>query len=292
MNKNDVVPKIRYLMQNHTGLIAIGVILTVLLSACGSIVASAASAQSTETVPGQVATDVAGTLTAQPTATSTATSTPTATPTATQLSGASASSCNNSEFLADMTIPDGTGLSPGETFVKTWRLRNIGSCSWSPNYSLVFVGGSSLGGANVQIGQTVAVNQNADVSVTLTAPSSAGTFVGFWRLADASGNAFGVTVDVQIVVGATGIGEEQQEGSGEEATEVREGREGVREEEEGEVRAGVGEEIEEGEAAAPAPTAVPPLAPTAVPTLIPPTPVPTTPVPTMMPGPTQMPDKH
>ncbi len=207
MKKFTVMPKFRYLIQNRTSLIAIGSLLAILLSACGS-------AAPTEAVPAQVATDVAATLTAQPTATPTETPTltptPTTTPTATvtptpaiPVSGlSSASSCNNSQFLRDVSIPDGTVLSPGETFVKTWRFRNTGTCNWSSNYSLVFVGGRRMGGGDFEIGQTVDVNQRIDISVTLTAPDRTGTFTGSWQLADAFGNTFGDTVDVQIVVQA------------------------------------------------------------------------------------------
>ena len=31
------------------------------------------------------------------------------------------------EFVADVTVPDGTDFTPGETFVKTWQLRNAGT---------------------------------------------------------------------------------------------------------------------------------------------------------------------
>ncbi len=59
-----------------------------------------------------------------------------------------------------------------------------------------------MGGGDVEIGQTVGVNQRIDISVTLTAPNRTGTFTGSWQLADAFGNTFGDTADVQIVVQA------------------------------------------------------------------------------------------
>src|SRR5512134_681096 len=39
-------------------------------------------------------------------------------------------SCHNSVYIADVTIPDNTVLSPGEDFEKIWRIQNTGSCVW------------------------------------------------------------------------------------------------------------------------------------------------------------------
>lgn len=45
--------------------------------------------------------------------------------------------CDLAQFVKDVTIPDGTLLSPVQTFYKTWRLKNVGTCTWS-GYSVVF----------------------------------------------------------------------------------------------------------------------------------------------------------
>ena len=51
---------------------------------------------------------------------------------------------DNATFISDVTIPDGTVLSPGRTFGKTWRLKNTGTTTWSSGYQLAFVGGDQL----------------------------------------------------------------------------------------------------------------------------------------------------
>ncbi|MBL8100545.1 MAG: hypothetical protein JNK81_15280, partial [Anaerolineales bacterium] len=53
--------------------------------------------------------------------------------------------CDWAFFVKDVTIPDGTTLLPGETFTKVWRLKNRGTCTWSPDYMLVFSSGSQMG---------------------------------------------------------------------------------------------------------------------------------------------------
>jgi hypothetical protein len=97
------------------------------------------------------------------------------------------------EFVADVTIPDGTRVKPGETFVKTWRLRNLGSTTWTGDYALVFANGAQMDAlALVLLGKTVAPGEEVDVSVTLTAPMNPGSYRGYWRLRSASGILFGV----------------------------------------------------------------------------------------------------
>ena len=97
------------------------------------------------------------------------------------------------EFITDVTISDGTRLSPGESFVKTWRLRNSGTTTWTSAYSLVFANGSQMNGlALIPLSRIVSPGGEIDVSVILAAPKSPGTYKGYWELRSASGILFGV----------------------------------------------------------------------------------------------------
>jgi len=94
--------------------------------------------------------------------------------------------CDLAQFLKDVTVPDGTEFEPNETFTKTWQLKNIGACTWS-GYSLVFDAGDAMGGpASTPIG-SVATNQEVNLSVNLKAPSSAGSYRGYWRIKNSAG---------------------------------------------------------------------------------------------------------
>ena len=42
-----------------------------------------------------------------------------------------AGGCDNSAYVSDVTIPDGTEVAPGEAFTKTWALVNTGNCTWN-----------------------------------------------------------------------------------------------------------------------------------------------------------------
>jgi hypothetical protein len=112
---------------------------------------------------------------------------PTPFPTATAVSY-----CDWVTFVKDVSIPDGTTFGPGETFTKTWRLKNRGTCTWTPDYMLVFTSGNSMGSTTaVRLPGNVAPGQTVDVSVTLTAPTNRGDYVGYWMLRNPSGVLFG-----------------------------------------------------------------------------------------------------
>ena len=114
-------------------------------------------------------------------------------PTSTPLPTATAVSyCDWVTFVKDVTISDGTKFAPGETFTKTWRLKNRGTCTWTADYMLVFTSGDSMGSTTaVRLPGNVYPGQTVDVSVTLTAPTKRGDYVGYWMLRNPSGLLFG-----------------------------------------------------------------------------------------------------
>ncbi|HEX2995543.1 MAG TPA: NBR1-Ig-like domain-containing protein, partial [Anaerolineales bacterium] len=103
---------------------------------------------------------------------------------------------DRAQFLADVTVPDGTRFDPGAAFKKTWRLKNVGTCIWlASSYKLTFVSGEKLG-ANTEVGLSsdVMSGQTVDLSVDMTAPNTAGHYIGYWKIKGASGVPFGIGV--------------------------------------------------------------------------------------------------
>jgi hypothetical protein len=92
-------------------------------------------------------------------------------------------------------------MTPGQKFTKTWRVRNSGSCAWAGGFKFNFTGGEAMGGASATLESAVQAGNETDLSVAMTAPSTAGTYRGNWRMATASGAIFGDEVYVLIVVG-------------------------------------------------------------------------------------------
>jgi hypothetical protein len=107
----------------------------------------------------------------------------------------------NAIFVKDVTIPDGTVLGPGAAFVKVWRMRNSGTCTWETGTQLVFSSGDQMGGpSDVPVTAPVAPGSEVDISVNLTAPSAPGTYQGKWQLRNQKGVFFGNAIWVKIVV--------------------------------------------------------------------------------------------
>lgn len=128
------------------------------------------------------------TVTITPTVTSTftATSTP-ITPTATAIP------CNVASFMSDVTIVDGTSITAGSNFTKTWRIKNTGSCTWTTSYTIYFLTGNSMSAAAaVAFPNSVAPGSTVDLSVAMVAPSATGSYTGSWMLKAPNGSVFGV----------------------------------------------------------------------------------------------------
>ena len=160
--------------------------------------------------PIKVTTQVPAAIDAVPTVTASATPSPSPEPApAASVEASGAEACSNAaQFEADVTIPDNTILPPEQTFVKTWRLRNTGTCAWSTSYELMRDSGAELGGpASVGLPLAVARNATVDISVQLAAPATQGAYAESWQLADADGRRFGRTITVVIVVPDLEFGE-------------------------------------------------------------------------------------
>lgn len=139
----------------------------------------------------------AATATPVPRATAAPTNTPVP-PTPTQVPPTSCS--DNAVLIADVTVPDNTVVRPGQTFVKTWRIQNTGSCAWGEGYTFLAVSGEAMT-ANTQIAvPAVAPGATVDLSVPMTAPMQTGIHQGFWQLRNRNGTLFGTAVLVRIRV--------------------------------------------------------------------------------------------
>jgi hypothetical protein len=97
--------------------------------------------------------------------------------------GTKSAVCDNANFVTDVTIPDGTELPAGSTFDKTWRFKNLGPCTWTTSYHLVFsyMSDSAKNAgfkppAPVSFPNSVLPGEQVEISVTLTAPGKAGTY--------------------------------------------------------------------------------------------------------------------
>jgi hypothetical protein len=104
--------------------------------------------------------------------------------------------CNWAQFVEDVTVKDGTVFAPNAVFEKTWRLKNIGTCTWTRDYRLVFASGERMDGPQaISMPENIDPGETVDLSVELIAPDEPGRFRGYWQLSTPSGASFGIGAD-------------------------------------------------------------------------------------------------
>ena len=201
-------------------LLGLGMIINLLVSACGSKDTDATPTFSVELAQTLAVATFSSAQTqtalAMPTNTATPTTTPSPIPTitlsVTRTSGVPpasgvviqpTSSCNSMAFVSDVTIPDNTNMKPGQKFTKTWRVRNNGTCAWEAGFKLNFIGGDTMGGTTLTLDNAISPGSETELSVPMTAPNTSGTHRSNWRMATAAGANFGDEVYVIIVVSGT-----------------------------------------------------------------------------------------
>jgi hypothetical protein len=193
-------------MKKQYSLCIIGVVLVMLLSSCNFPLRKTSATNQADAILTAAAQTVAVQLTVGaktpspgpmlPTATATLKPGETARPTdpleTSKVTG-TPDPCDRGDFVDDVTVPDGTTFSPGETFTKTWRLRNTGTCTWTTGYSIVFDHDNNLGApASVNFSGAVEPGKTVDVSVSMTAPQAPGNYRSYWLLRNAQGVIFGL----------------------------------------------------------------------------------------------------
>ena len=186
----------------------------VLLAGCGQ-----AGATPTADLSGQVLAAVVTQLSGLPTLTPAPTSTrtpvtPTATPTPlTPTPSVSVSptngypyitwtprTCDKPSFLPDMDVIDYSKVYPGTSFTKTWRIQNIGTCTWTKQYRFMYISGDPMGADTIYLPRAVAPGDTIDISLQMKAPDIEEDYSNFWRLRNAAGEIFGTTFYVAIEV--------------------------------------------------------------------------------------------
>ncbi|HJS18343.1 MAG TPA: NBR1-Ig-like domain-containing protein [Anaerolineales bacterium] len=122
----------------------------------------------------------------------------------TESAGGSGACQDSAVMTEDVTIPDYTQITQGATFTKTWRFLNNGRCNWS-GYTIAFFAGDRMGSADSAQVPPAEAGKTVDVSIELTAPSTDGSYTGFYILKNAQGETLPIGTEqsfwVKILVG-------------------------------------------------------------------------------------------
>ena len=113
---------------------------------------------------------------------------------------ATSSGCYDSS-LVSKGIADGTDFNQSESFTQSWIVKNTGTCEWTSDFKLTFVGGDAMGSDTTKIRRTVGPGSTTEFAIDFTAPSTSGQVTSSWQLytddGTAFGQVFGVVIDVK-----------------------------------------------------------------------------------------------
>lgn len=107
---------------------------------------------------------------------------------------------NNLTFIKDVTIPDGTTVTPNQSIDKQWLVTNSGTCNWDSDYHLKLIGGNAMGAATEQVLFPARAGAQVTLRIVFTAPSTAGDYQSVWQAIAPDGTAFGDPVSIKISV--------------------------------------------------------------------------------------------
>ncbi len=112
--------------------------------------------------------------------------------------GTPAALCDDYSFdinTLDVTIPDGAPITQGQEFIKTWKIKNTGICTWDEGYQAIFSYSNppneDMNGEPIPLGALVEPGQEVDVSVNFIAPTTPGTYTNYWQMVNSKGIPFG-----------------------------------------------------------------------------------------------------
>jgi hypothetical protein len=205
---------------NIRTLCVIGVLLSLLgMAACGSPVPTSTPTldlnpirtEVAATVLAQVTQALASTPSITPLPSLTVTNLPTSTPVQTASPSPSASptlssgtatavTINLAQWVSQ-TVADDTVFAPSETFTMTWRLKNVGTSTWTAGYLLRYYSGDTLSAPKeIPLGRDVQPGDTVDITIRMKAPAVPGTYVSSWVMSTVNRSNFKEPVYLRIKV--------------------------------------------------------------------------------------------
>jgi hypothetical protein len=103
-------------------------------------------------------------------------------------------SCTDeAELVRHLSIRNNTILLTNQAYGKVWLVKNVGTCTWTTEYSLVFVDGNTMQSPEkMQLTEDIAPGGTIELRISLIAPDEEGEYQARWMLNDEFGNPFGI----------------------------------------------------------------------------------------------------
>ncbi len=108
--------------------------------------------------------------------------------------------CTLAVSFVSETVPDNTTMIAGQTFDKTWTVRNAGTCAWGRGIVLRSQGGERFGVTEQVQAPYAEPGESVALTLSMTAPTTPGTYRSDWRLCAEGDECFGTTFWAQILV--------------------------------------------------------------------------------------------
>jgi hypothetical protein len=110
--------------------------------------------------------------------------------------------CMNSEFIADVTYPDGTVVEDEANLAKVWSIRNSGTCTWDDGFSLQPVTGDAKGTwvIDEKVNKKVEPGEIVEIRIDVRTPARGGEWGGCWQMQGDNGQFFGTFLCLLVMV--------------------------------------------------------------------------------------------
>lgn len=103
------------------------------------------------------------------------------------------------KILTNTTLPQ-AAVRPGESITQTWRIQNTGEEAWKPGYYLSYISGGTWDAPQRVDLPALQPGEEADITLTMTAPAAIGAHRSNWRVRNHIGHPFGPGLVAAITV--------------------------------------------------------------------------------------------
>ncbi len=103
-------------------------------------------------------------------------------------------------YIEDLSIPDGTLVSPGQMMDKRWSVENSGSCNWDERYRVQLIGGPEMGVSQKQALYPARSGTQAVIRMVFIAPMEPGAYRSAWQAYSPQGEPFGDPFFIEVIV--------------------------------------------------------------------------------------------
>lgn len=110
---------------------------------------------------------------------------------------------DRSDFVADITVPDGSPVRCAAELTKVWRIRNAGAVPWLGRRLVRYgpCGGTAIISSTAQVPiPDTQPGEEIDISVGIQAPAVPGTTMALWKMVDMAGRIVFPTLEHGLYV--------------------------------------------------------------------------------------------